>query len=87
MLNLTSLLCSLDQPADALRYGRGHGSPRTAAERRPVVVWNITRRCNLRCIHCYAHAKEEAEAGELSFEQGRALIDDLAGFGDRKSVV
>src|SRR5438045_798935 len=54
MLNLTKLYGGVAQPADALRYGQGHGAPRSAAERRPIVVWNITRRCNLACIHCYS---------------------------------
>jgi len=56
MINITRLYCGLSQPADALRYGQGHNAPRTAAERRPIVVWNITRRCNLKCIHCYSDA-------------------------------
>jgi len=46
-----------------------------------VVVWNVTRRCNLRCIHCYAHATEAADADELTTGQGKALLDDLAAFG------
>jgi radical SAM protein with 4Fe4S-binding SPASM domain len=81
MLNLTSLLCSLDQPADALRYGRGHGSPRSAAERRPVVVWNVTRRCNLRCVHCYSDSAAQFYDGELTDAECRTVCDDLAGFG------
>ncbi len=52
-----------------------------SSDKRPVVVWNITRRCNLKCIHCYAQAKDHSFAGELSTEDGRRLIDDLAGFG------
>ena len=46
-----------------------------------MVVWNITRRCNLRCVHCYAHATEEAEADELTTTQGKDLLDDLAAYG------
>jgi 12,18-didecarboxysiroheme deacetylase len=45
------------------------------------VVWNATRRCNLKCVHCYAHAKDIPYDNELSTQEGRALIDDLAGFG------
>ncbi len=86
MIGISKLYCGTVEPSDALRYGR-HSSRlpshllQFSADKKPVVVWNVTRRCNLRCIHCYAHAKEQAEADELSFEQGRALIDDLAGFG------
>jgi Fe-coproporphyrin III synthase len=86
MIGISKLYCGTVEPSDALRYGR-HSSQlpshllQFSADKKPVVVWNITRRCNLRCIHCYAHATEQAEAGELSFEQGRALLDDLAEFG------
>jgi 12,18-didecarboxysiroheme deacetylase len=50
-------------------------------DKKPVVVWNMTRRCNLRCIHCYAHATEEATSDELSTDEGKRVIDDLAAFG------
>lgn len=81
MINLTSLLCALDQPADALRYGRGHGAPRIASERRPVVVWNITRRCNLKCVHCYSDSDASFYENELDDDECRTVIDDLAQFG------
>jgi radical SAM protein with 4Fe4S-binding SPASM domain len=80
MLNITRLYCGLSQPADALRYGMGHGAPRSAAERKPIVVWNITRRCNLRCLHCYSDSEAREYPGELTFEQCRGVIDDLAAF-------
>jgi MoaA/NifB/PqqE/SkfB family radical SAM enzyme len=81
MINVTKLYCGQSQPADALRYGQGQGAPRSAAERRPIVVWNITRRCNLRCLHCYSDSEAREYPGELSLEQCRAVIDDLADFG------
>jgi MoaA/NifB/PqqE/SkfB family radical SAM enzyme len=46
-----------------------------------VVVWNVTRKCNLKCVHCYAQATEEITANELSTDEGKTLIDDLAQFG------
>lgn len=45
------------------------------------MVWNITRRCNLKCVHCYAHAKDKSFKDELTTDQGLELIDDLARFG------
>jgi radical SAM protein with 4Fe4S-binding SPASM domain len=80
MINLTKLYCGLAQPADALRYGQGHGAPKSAAQRKPIVVWNITRRCNLRCIHCYSDSDAREYPGELTWEQCRAVVDDLAQF-------
>lgn len=81
MVNVTKLYCGLDQPADALRYGRGRGAARSAGERKPIVVWNITRRCNLRCIHCYSDSDAREHPGELTWEQCKGVIDDLARFG------
>ena len=81
MLNVTKLYCGLSQPADALRYGQGHSAPCSAAERRPVVVWNITRRCNLKCIHCYSDSDARQYPGELTWDQCRGVLDDLAQFG------
>lgn len=81
MLNVTRLLCGLQQPMDALRYGRGPDSPRSARERKPVVVWNVTRTCNLRCLHCYSDSEARRYPGELTYEQGHALLEDLAAFG------
>lgn len=80
MINLTRLYCDVAQPMDALRYGRGHGAPVTAAERRPIVVWNITRRCNLKCIHCYSDSDFKLYPGELNWGQCQAVVDDLAQF-------
>jgi Fe-coproporphyrin III synthase len=80
MLNLTKLYCNVDQPADHLRYGQGMGAPKTAAERRPIVVWNITRRCNLECLHCYSDSAAQIYAGELTQPQCQAVMDDLAAF-------
>lgn len=80
MLNVTRLYCGVAQPADALRYGQGHGAPKTAAERRPIVVWNITRRCNLSCIHCYSDSAAREYPGELNWDQMRGVVNDLAQF-------
>ncbi len=50
--------------------------------RRPVVFWNMTRRCNLSCTHCYIGAGPCAEGplqgNELSTEEAQLFIEDLA---------
>jgi radical SAM protein with 4Fe4S-binding SPASM domain len=81
MINLTKLYCGLSQNADSLRYGHGHGAPRAASERKPIVVWNITRRCNLKCIHCYSDSDAREYPGELSWEQCVGVVEDLADYG------
>ena len=81
MLNLTRIWTGQAQPADHLRYGRGNCSPASADARRPIVVWNITRTCNLRCIHCYSDSEAKAYPGELDWDQMQRVVHDLAGYG------
>jgi radical SAM protein with 4Fe4S-binding SPASM domain len=45
-----------------------------------VVVWNATRRCNLRCVHCYSASTLQPAREELTGEQAHAMIRDLADF-------
>ena len=80
MVNITKLYCGEEQPADGLRYGHGHGAPKSAAERRPIVVWNVTRSCNLRCVHCYSDSHAQKYPGELTLEEAKRVIDDLVAF-------
>jgi 12,18-didecarboxysiroheme deacetylase len=86
MIGISKLYCGTVEPSDAIRYGRHSGKLPShllqfSRDKKPVVVWNATRRCNLKCVHCYAHAKDIPYDNELSTQEGRALIDDLAGFG------
>ncbi|MDH3358309.1 MAG: 12,18-didecarboxysiroheme deacetylase [Desulfobacteraceae bacterium] len=86
MIGISKLYCGTVEPSDALRYGRMSSKLPShllqfSSDKRPVVVWNVTRRCNLKCVHCYAHAKNIAFDNELSTSEGKILIDDLAGFG------
>ena len=48
---------------------------------KPVVIWNLTRTCNLRCRHCYTTSADVPFPGELSHEQAMGVLDDLARFG------
>ncbi len=85
MLSVSNLLCDHQAGNERLRYGHTscplvnedpyHGAPR------PVVVWAVTRACNLRCVHCYASADANPAPNELSHDEGKALLDDLAEFG------
>jgi 12,18-didecarboxysiroheme deacetylase len=87
MIGISKLYCGAVEASDPLRYGRESGKLPShllqfAKDKKPVVVWNMTKRCNLKCVHCYAHAKGEDYKGkELSTEEGKRLIDDLARFG------
>ena len=86
MIGISKLYCGTVEPSDALRYGRQSKQLPShllqfSSDKKPVVVWNVTRRCNLKCMHCYAHASGEAAKDELSTEEGKVLLDDLAQFG------
>ena len=80
MVNITKLYCGDRQPADNLRYGHGADAPKSAAERKPIVVWNVTRTCNLRCVHCYSDSYAQKYPGELTHDQALGVLDDLAAF-------
>ena len=47
----------------------------------PVVIWNLIRRCNLTCKHCYATAADRDFPGELSTEEVFSVMDNLKAFG------
>ena len=46
----------------------------------PVVIWNLIRRCNLTCKHCYSISADKDFAGELSTAEVYAVMDDLKAF-------
>ncbi len=48
---------------------------------RPVVIWNLTRRCNLTCKHCYALSADHAYPGELSETEMLAVLHDMKSYG------
>ena len=82
MISLTKLLLGKENYGDSLRYRTDssqqfHG---TSNGRGPVVVWNVTRSCNLKCVHCYSNAVNELNPNELSTEEAEEFIDDLSDF-------
>jgi len=46
----------------------------------PVVIWNLIRRCNLTCKHCYTTSTDINFPNELSTEEIYAVMDDLKAF-------
>ncbi len=86
MIGISKLYCGTVEPSDVLRYGaRSKDLPshllQFAADKKPVVVWNCTRRCNLRCVHCYSHSADRHYPGELTTQEAEAFIEDIAAFG------
>ncbi len=86
MIGISKLYCGGVEASDALRYGRHSGKLPShllqfSKDKKPVVVWNMTRRCNLKCVHCYAKALDEHGKDEIDTAQAKAIIDDLAAYG------
>jgi radical SAM protein with 4Fe4S-binding SPASM domain len=86
VLSVSRLLNGQVEPGDALRYGRATGrSPahllHFSADKKPVVVWNTTQRCNLHCLHCYSSSRDREYADELGYDEARRMLADLARFG------
>ena len=86
MIGISKLYCGTVEASDPIRYGRqSKDLPahllQFSSDKKPVVVWNTTRACNLNCIHCYAKAVHQSHDRELTTEEGFHLIDDLATFG------
>ncbi len=82
MISVTKLLFDSGYDGDALRYQpeSAHMKHGTSAGHGPVVVWNMTRTCNLKCRHCYMDADTVRHQGELTTADARSFIDDLADF-------
>lgn len=80
MLAVSHLLADVESFGDKLRYtehSRGHRTG-THAGAGPVVVWSVTRSCNLKCMHCYANSENKKYEGELTTEEALHLIDEMA---------
>ena len=82
MISVTKLLFARNYFGDSLRYTKtAHKMTGGATEGvGPVVVWNSTRTCNLKCRHCYMDSDSRRYSDELSTKEAKKFIDDLAEF-------
>lgn len=73
-------------PTRAYRPGAGAAArayeERTGIKPPKIIAWEITRSCNLACAHCRAAAHCAPYPGELSLDQCKAVIDDIATITD-----
>lgn len=42
-----------------------------------IVIWELTRACQLKCLHCRAEAQYKTDPRELTYEEGKKLIDEI----------
>ena len=47
-----------------------------------IAIWETTRACASACVHCRAEAVPRRDPGELTTDEGKALLDRIAAFGD-----
>ena len=91
MIDISVLYGGLETPSTPHRYGRAitqidppehqrMAVAKTAKDRRPIVVWSLTRTCNLKCVHCYTNSEALKYPDELTTGQAKAVLDDLAAF-------
>lgn len=55
--------------------------------RAPVVIWNLTRTCNLECIHCYSSSSTRGFKRELTTSQAFEAIDGMKEAGVRSIIL
>ena len=75
MFRLSHYMHELTAPEMKPVRRRGFGG-----DPKPVVIWNLTRTCNLKCRHCYTTSANVPFPGELSHEQAMGVLDDLETF-------
>ncbi|MEW8475039.1 MAG: radical SAM protein, partial [Candidatus Thiodiazotropha endolucinida] len=73
MFRISRYLHALTQPVASVR--------RPVNPTGPVVIWNLVRRCNLTCRHCYATSADKDFPGELTTSDVFNVMDDLRDFG------
>lgn len=85
MIGISKLYMGQAEAADPLRYGRRSAHLPShllqfSEDKKPIVVWNITQRCNLKCKHCYAAGVADTSQ-ELTHKEALRAIDGFAAFG------
>ena len=82
MISVTKLLFATDYFGDSLRYTKNARDAKNGVHEGagPVVVWNSTKTCNLKCMHCYMKSDARKYQDELSTAEAKKFIDDLAAF-------
>ncbi|VAX23506.1 Radical SAM heme biosynthesis protein AhbC, 12,18-didecarboxysirohaem deacetylase [hydrothermal vent metagenome] len=75
MFRLSSYIKMLKSVTPA--NGASCHTKQNARKKSPIVIWNLTRYCNLECVHCYSSSKARNFNNELSTEQTFKVVGDL----------
>ncbi len=82
MLRISHYLRALARPTTPVLGARS-----ATGARPPVVIWNLLRRCNLTCKHCYATSADSEFRDELETAEALKVIDDLHAAGVRVLIL
>ena len=82
MLRISHYMRALNNPEVRVLGSRG-----AAGQRPPVVIWNLLRRCNLTCKHCYATSADSEFRDELDTDEALRVIDNLHASGVRVLIL
>lgn len=80
MINFTELLAGKTSVSGALRAANKSLKTRlsvSCSRSSPLVVFNLTRRCNLNCQHCYLESENKTYTKELSFPEVKRAINSF----------
>lgn len=85
MISISKLYCQTVEQSDNLRYNTDSKKIPShllhyAVKKKPVIVWNVTKACNLSCAHCYSGSNAEECKNELNTQEVKNVIDDLSSF-------
>lgn len=85
MIGISKLYCGTVESSDVLRYGRNSKKLPSdllqfSTDKKSVVVFNCTRTCNLKCVHCYSQSENKKYPGEITTAEAKSFIDDLADY-------
>ena len=64
---------AIDESVEQIKYDSQH-----VKSNKPIVVWNMTKQCNLKCMHCYATATTRPEEGEFTTDEAKSFMEDIA---------
>jgi MoaA/NifB/PqqE/SkfB family radical SAM enzyme len=73
---------TVQTPTFPIHSSHGRHAARDYARTPVNVYWEITRACALACRHCRAEAAPAADPMQLTFDEGVAFLNQIAGFGD-----
>ncbi len=80
MFRVSQFMRALTAPSPTLPPSRGTMPG-------PVVIWNLIRRCNLTCKHCYSISTDTDFKGELSTDEIFSVMEGLYAFGVRVLIL